>query len=85
MQRQVPERSLSRVTSYTWFGALIAYPLGLAIAGPVASLLPVRTALLVTGSLQILAILSLLGVREVRNLTDEAPALAGAEIPAPDG
>ncbi len=85
MQRQVPEHSLSRVTSYTWFGALIAYPLGLAIAGPVASVLPVRTALLVTGSLQIVAILSLLGVREVRNLTDEAPALAGAEIPAADG
>lgn len=85
MQRQVPERSLSRVTSYTWFGALIAYPLGLAIAGPLASVLAVRTALLVTGSLQILAILSLLVVRDVRNLTDEAPALAAAEIPAPDG
>ncbi len=85
MQRQVPERSLSRVTSYTWFGALIAYPLGLAIAGPLASVLAVRTALLVTGSLQILAILSLLVVPDVRNLTDEAPALAAAEIAAPDG
>jgi MFS family permease len=85
MQRQVPERSLSRVTSYTWFGALIAYPLGLAIAGPLASVLAVRTALLVTGSLQILAILSLLVVPDVRNLTDEASALSAAEIPAPDG
>src|SRR5580704_15598834 len=78
MQRQVPEHSLSRVTSYTWFGALIAYPLGLAIAGPIASVLAVRTALLVTGSLQILAILSLLVVPDVRNLTDEAPALSAA-------
>jgi MFS family permease len=76
MQRQVPERSLSRVTSYTWFGALIAFPLGPVIAGPVASVLAVRTALLFVGSLEILAILSLLSVRSVRRLTDEAPALS---------
>jgi MFS family permease len=78
MQRQVPEHALSRVTSYTWFGALIAYPLGLAIAGPLASVLAVRTALLFTGSLWILALVSLLFVRDVRKLTDEAPALAGS-------
>ncbi len=78
MQRQIPDRSLSRVTSYTWFGALIAYPLGLAIAGPAASVLPVRTALLITGALWLLATLSLLGVPDVRKLTDEAPALMSA-------
>jgi MFS family permease len=81
MQRQVPDRSLSRVTSYTWFGALSAYPLGLAIAGPVASVLGVRTALLLTGLLWILAVVSLLAVPDVRNLTDEAPALLGADPP----
>src|SRR5580693_1925205 len=63
MQRQVPEHALSRVTSYTWFGALIAYPLGLAVAGPVASVVAVRTALLVTGALWIVALASLLCVR----------------------
>jgi MFS family permease len=78
MQRQVPEHALSRVTSYTWFGALIAYPLGLAIAGPIASVLAVRTALLFTGALWILALVSLLCVRDVRKLTDDAPALATA-------
>jgi len=83
MQRQVPEHSLSRVTSYTWFGALIAYPAGLAVAGPVASVLPVRTALLVTGALWIVALVSLLTVRDVRRLTDEAPALAQPQVPVP--
>lgn len=78
MQRQVPERSLSRVTSYTWFGALIAYPMGLAMAGPVVSVLAVRTTLLLVGSLMILAIVPLFGVRDIRQLTDEAPALAKA-------
>jgi MFS family permease len=82
MQRQVPEHSLSRVTSYTWFGALIAYPLGLAIAGPVASVLALRTTLLVDGSLMILAILSVLIVRDVRTLTDEAPALSKLQVQA---
>lgn len=80
MQRQVPECSLSRVTSYTWFGALIAYPFGLAVAGPVASVLDVRTALLVVGALMILAILPLLSVRDIRQLTDAAPALAQPEV-----
>ena len=78
MQRQIPEHALSRVTSYTWFGALIAYPLGLAVAGPIASVLAVRTALLLTGALWILALGSLLCVRDVRKLTDEAPALASS-------
>jgi MFS family permease len=84
MQRQIPEHALSRVTSYTWFGALIAYPLGLAIAGPLASLLAVRTALLLIGLLWILALVSLLCVRDVRKLTDAAPALANAPILAPE-
>jgi MFS family permease len=84
MQRQVPGHALSRVSSYTWFGASIAYPLGLAVAGPIASVLPVRTALLFTGSLWTLAILSLLGVRDIRRLTDAAPALA-KKSPVPGG
>lgn len=82
MQRQVPGHSLSRVTSYTWFGALIAYPVGLAMAGPVVSVLAVRTALLLVGSLMILAILPLLSVRDIRQLTDEAPALAESQASA---
>jgi MFS family permease len=79
MQRQVPSHALSRVSSYTWFGALIVYPLGLAIVGPVASVLAIRTILLVVGSLMILAILPLFCVRDVRQLTAEAPALANRE------
>lgn len=85
MQRQVPEHSLSRVASYTWFGALIAYPLGLAIAGPVTSVFSVRTVLLLTGALWILATLPLLGVRAVRALTDDAPALAEPMNPVREG
>jgi hypothetical protein len=74
MHRQVPARSLSRVSSYSWFGSLISSPLGLAIAGPAVSVLSLRATLLVVGSLMILAILPLLGVRSIWNLTDESSA-----------
>ena len=82
MQRQIPERSLSRVAAYTWFGATIAYPLGLAIAGPVVAVLAVRTTLLAVGLLMILAILPLLSVRDIRQITDAAPALARPQLSA---
>ncbi|MFC6086528.1 MFS transporter [Sphaerisporangium aureirubrum] len=75
MQRQVPERSLSRVSSYTWFGALIAFPLGPVIAGPAVSVLSLHTMLLAVGALMILAILPLLSVRSIWSLTDESPTL----------
>jgi MFS family permease len=83
MQRQVPERSLSRVSSCVWFGALIGSPLGLAIAGPAVSVLSVHATLLVVGSLMILAILSLLGVRGIWNLTDESPAFPIPRVSEP--
>lgn len=75
MQRQVPTDSLSRVSSYTWFGALIAYPFGPVIAGPLVSVFSLRATLFAIGSLLILAIVPLLGVRSIWNLTDESPAL----------
>ena len=73
-RRRIAGRAAAVTAS--WFGALIAYPLGLGAAGPVVSVLAVRTTLLLVGSLMILAILPLLSVRDVRELTDEAPALA---------
>ncbi|MEJ8669970.1 hypothetical protein WKI71_20765 [Streptomyces sp. MS1.AVA.1] len=34
IQREIPERALSRVSSYDWFGSLAFAPLGLLVAGP---------------------------------------------------
>ena len=74
MQRQVPERTLSRVSSYDWFASLAVAPVGLTVAGPVAAALGVHTVLWGTGLIQLAAILSLLLVPSVRQLTDEVPA-----------
>ena len=45
LQRHVPAGSLSRVSSYDWFGSYAFYPLGLAIWGPLASEIGITTAL----------------------------------------
>ena len=42
LQRNIPAASLSRVSSYDWFGSLAFNPLGLALAGPVAAAIGAR-------------------------------------------
>jgi predicted MFS family arabinose efflux permease len=83
MQRQVPEQTLSRVSSYDWFASLAVYPVGLAVAGPVAAALGVHAVLWGTGLIQLAAILSLLLVPSVRQLTDETPAMIPSEVSPP--
>ncbi|MGH9065784.1 MAG: MFS transporter [Acidimicrobiales bacterium] len=71
MQRQVPAASLSRVSSYDWFGSVALLPVGYAVVGPLAVLLGVSGALwlaaawLVASSLVVLAVPSVRGLRAV--------------------
>jgi MFS family permease len=46
LQQNVPEESLSRVSSYDSFGSFILLPLGLALAGPIAAVVGVQQTLL---------------------------------------
>lgn len=43
MQQHIPAASLSRVAAYDWFGSMLCQPIGLAIAGPLAALIGMRT------------------------------------------
>jgi len=45
LQREIPADSLSRVSSYDWFGSLAFYPLGMALWGPLAAAIGIGTAL----------------------------------------
>src|SRR5262245_10019947 len=45
-QQNVPEESLSRVSSYDSFGSFVLLPLGAALAGPIAALIGVQETLL---------------------------------------
>jgi MFS family permease len=74
MQQQIPEQTLSRVSSYDWFASLAVYPVGLAAAGPVAAVLGIHTVLWATGLIELAAFLALLLVPGIRQLTNEAPA-----------
>lgn len=85
LQRHVPEESLSRVSSYDWFGSFAFFPLGLAIWGPVAAAIGVSNALWLAFGLLTAAMLALLAMPDVRTLP-AAPARASAEASAyPNG
>ncbi|MFC9158868.1 MFS transporter [Streptomyces bauhiniae] len=77
LQREIPEHVLSRVTSYDWFGSLALAPLGLLVAGPVASVAGTGWALAGCGTLVVLATSAALLAPQVRNLRTPA------EVPTP--
>jgi MFS transporter len=68
LQRRVPAESLSRVSSYDWFGSLAFRPLGLIVWGPIAAAVGLYEALGVAAGLLLLSILAPLTVREVRTM-----------------
>jgi MFS family permease len=77
VQQQVPPASLSRVSSYDWMVSLLIFPLGSALAGPMADAFGARMALLVFAALAGIPLLLVLlhpAVRAVRS--GAAPALA---------
>ncbi len=75
MQREIPDHVLSRVSAYDWFGSLVFTPVGMALAGPVASKIGIRTTLVGCGALIILFVVATLFVPSVVRLT--APKSGG--------
>lgn len=75
LQRHVPAESLSRVSSYDWFGSFAFYPLGLAIWGPLAAGIGVAPALWLAFGLFAASILAVLSLAEVRRLPPEPAPL----------
>ncbi len=72
LQRQIPPDTISRVSSYDWFGSFIAYPLGLALWAPIAALIGIATALSIAFAIMALAITALLWLPDTRRLPAEA-------------
>jgi MFS family permease len=70
LQRHVPGASLSRVSSYDWFGSLLFNPLGFVVVGPIAAAIGSRATLTIAAVWFVassLALVSLPSVRAVRN------------------
>ncbi|HEY1761605.1 MAG TPA: MFS transporter [Acidimicrobiales bacterium] len=72
MQREIPAHVLSRVSAYDWFGSLVILPIGMALAGPVASKIGIKATLVGCGVLIIVLILLTLLMPSVIRLS--APA-----------
>jgi hypothetical protein len=76
MQREIPEESLSRVSSYDALGSLMFGPIGLLLAGPAVVPVGVDAALLISAAITALASVAALcspGVRRLEWTRTEAP------------
>lgn len=79
IHREIPEESLSRVSSYDYFGSLTFAPLGLLIAGPLATSVGLGHTLAGCAGLVVLATGAALlapGVRNLRSSGDREPVTA---------
>ena len=82
MQREIPANVLSRVSAYDWFGSLVFSPIGMALAGPVASKVGITRTLGGCGILTIVLILATLLVPSVVHLTAPAREEKGTIVQA---
>ncbi|SNX56088.1 predicted MFS family arabinose efflux permease [Streptomyces sp. TLI_55] len=80
VQREIPEHVLSRVSSYDWFGSLSLAPLGLLVAGPIASAVGVGPALAGCSALVVLATAAALLSPQVRTLRHPADRVSAAAL-----
>jgi MFS family permease len=71
LQKQVPRDSLSRVSSFDAMGSLLFRPVGLAIAGPMSSLLGIENFILILAAITVIAIIIPLLDPTVRNMSYE--------------
>lgn len=81
LQRQIPTESLSRVSSYDWFGSFAFYPLGMALWRPLAATIGVTSALWLAFGLMVTLALALVALPDTRRLRhwSERPTAAAAD------
>lgn len=69
LQQQVPPRALSRVSSYDFFASAGLMPIGLILAGPVATAVGLHTTLRLMSAVGVASALACLAVPAVRGLS----------------
>jgi MFS family permease len=73
LQHRIPPASLSRVTSYDWFGSLAFQPLGNALVGPVALAIGIEPTLWLAAAAITGVNVVALSTRSIRGITAERP------------
>jgi MFS family permease len=82
LQTNIPERALSRVSSYDWLGSLVFLPAGYMLAGPAAEAFGVAETLVFAAvwslgsTLVVLSLEAIRGVRRARSKSALEPATA---------
>jgi MFS family permease len=81
LQRKIAPEKLARVASYGWMGAMVFLPAGYALAGPIATVIGLKTYLVIAAAWVVassLFVIRLPAVREVgfEDGTDAVPAAA---------
>jgi MFS family permease len=82
LQEHIPERSLSRVSSYDYAASAGMMPIGMIVAGPVAEAVGIHETLAGMSVIGVLAALGCLMVRSVRDLPRGAGHGTAAPAPA---
>jgi MFS family permease len=77
IQKKVPRDSLSRVSSFDAMGSLLFKPVGLAIAGPISTLIGIENFILILAGITVVAIVVPLLDPTVRNMTYDEVADLG--------
>jgi MFS family permease len=76
LQQHIPERALSRVSSYDALGSFIFIPLGQLAAGPIAEAIGVDQALYLAAAVVTVAVLAMVATPDIRNLRRVEPVAA---------
>jgi MFS family permease len=68
LQQKIPEESISRISSFDWFGSVALNPIGYALVGPLSGAIGVGETLVLAGVLNICCSVAMLAVPSVRTL-----------------
>jgi hypothetical protein len=74
LQRNMPEHTLSRISSFDWLGSVALNPVGYALIGPIAAAIGTSQTLVVAAVLNIAVCVSVVLVPSVRSVRMNAPA-----------
>ncbi len=82
LQEKIPEDSISRISSFDWFGSVALNPIGYALIGPLSAVVGVGESLVLAGALNIACSLAMIAVPSVRALRagPESREAVGPEV-----
>ena len=80
LQEKIPRESISRISSFDWFGSVALNPIGYALIGPLSTVIGVSESLVLTGLLNIASSLAMIAIPSVRALGPGPEVVTGLEI-----